>query len=185
MNKISAEQLLQRHSAEYFQEASTFGALSKETIEWLINQGRIYQLESDETLFEIGEHGDNFFIILQGSFAYYKIHDQQYAFIRDYKVGEQIGFMSMIALHNRVGTAIAKQDSIVVEITSTMFQELHNRSPIDFGILMINLSREMARSLRKVDNLVVQKTIESGNSEGLTNDRPVHDKPKIATKSKA
>ncbi|WP_432473632.1 Crp/Fnr family transcriptional regulator [Amphritea sp. HPY] len=162
MKLLTAQKLLQKYSAEYFKEASTFGALSTETVLWLLDNGRIYRLETDETLFEIDERGDNFFIILQGSFAYYKSHLQQYAFIRDYKVGEQIGFMSMIALHNRVGTAVANEDSLVLEISSAVFQQLHNIAPSDFGMLMMNLAREMARSLRKGDNLIVDKTAASG-----------------------
>lgn len=162
MQLLTAKQLLQRYSPEYFKEASTFGALTTETVLWLIENGRIYSLDTDETLFEIDERGDNFFIILKGSFAYYKCHLQNYAFIRDYKVGEEIGFMSMIALHNRVGTAVANEDSLILEISADQFQQLHDIAPTDFGLLMMNLAREMARSLRKGDNLVVDKTAASG-----------------------
>jgi len=164
MKLLTAKQLLLQSSAEYFKEASTFGALTTETVLWLLENGQIYSLKTDETLFEINERGDNFFIILKGSFAYYKCHLQHYAFIRDYKVGEEIGFMCMIALHNRVGTAIANQESLVLEISSDLFEQLHINAPTDFGLLMMNLAREMARSLRKVDNIVVDKTVASGKS---------------------
>ena len=101
--------------------------------------------------------GDAFYVILKGAFAYYKSHDDKYAYIRDYTLGEQIGFMSMIALHNRVGSAVACEDSLVLEVNNTLFSRMHETTPLDFGLLMMNLAREMARTLRAVDNIVVDK----------------------------
>ncbi|MGB0733308.1 MAG: cyclic nucleotide-binding domain-containing protein, partial [Pontibacterium sp.] len=95
-----------------------------------------------------------------GAFEYFKEHRGQSAYIRDYGLGEQVGFMSMIALHNRVGSAVAKSDCQVLEVCDALFHRLHEEAPVDFGILMINLSREMARTLRSVDNLLVSQLCE-------------------------
>lgn len=97
-------------------------------------------------------------MILQGKVSYYKYHDDKYAYIRDYCLGEQIGFMSLIGLHDRVGMAECHSQTITLEIGGTVFQAFHNEYPMEFGILMINLAREMARSLRSVDNLIVDKS---------------------------
>lgn len=172
MKSVTEAEVFNKYPTAYFKNASTFGALTEETISWLFTQGRIIQLDTHETLFETDEHGDNFFVILKGSFAYYKCHQGQYAFIRDYKMGEQVGFMSMIALHNRVGTAIANEESLVLEISNNLFQDLYTHAPADFGLLMMNLSREMARTLRAVDNLVVIKTLEATGQIGLLHNIP-------------
>ncbi|MCW8883878.1 MAG: cyclic nucleotide-binding domain-containing protein [Motiliproteus sp.] len=157
METISAAEVQSKFSLEYFQQASTLGALSESTLLWLLEQGEIFSLEKNEQLFQPDQRGDAFFVILQGVFAYYKRHQGNDAYIRDYQVGEQIGFMSMIALHNRVGRAIAKEDCLALKIATEVFHRLHEQAPMDFGLLMMNLAREMARTLRSVDNIVVDQ----------------------------
>jgi len=39
-----------------------------------------------------------------------------------------------------------------------VFHAFHDERPLEFGILMLNLAREMARSLRTADNLLVEKS---------------------------
>lgn len=148
-------ELLQRIPLSSLGEVSTFGALSEETIAWLLNLGNILELDEGDLLFRPGEPGDTFFVILEGSVAYYKYHDQRYAYIRDYCKGQQIGFVSVIALHNRVGKAVARERTIALQINAPMFYRLHQEAPKDFGLLMLNLGSEMARTIRKIDNIIV------------------------------
>ncbi len=158
MELMSTEQLLKNHELSSFTNASVFGALPETTILWLLQNGKIYFLNKGENLFTQGQRGDSINVILEGQISYYKFHEDRYAYIREYKTGEQIGFMSMIALHKRVGRAEAYQNTIILEIDSDLFHDLHNHAPLEFGILMINLAREMARTLRTVDNLIVDKS---------------------------
>lgn len=158
MKLISAEQLLKTQKLASFTNASVFGALPEASILWLLKNGKIHSLAKGEYIFTQGQPGNSFHVILDGQISYYKFHDDHYAYIRDYKSGEQIGFMSMIALHNRVGRAEAHQDSITLEIGSDLFHNFHDSWSLEFGILMMNLAREMARTLRSVDNLIVEKS---------------------------
>jgi CRP-like cAMP-binding protein len=158
MKLLSTEQLLKNQELSSFANASVFGALSKTSILWLLQNGRIHSLEKNEYIFTQGQPGNSFHVILEGQISYYKFHEGRYAYIRDYQTGGQIGFMSMIALHDRVGRAEAHQGTVTLEIDSQLFHHFHINKPLDFGILMMNLAREMARTLRSVDNLIVEKT---------------------------
>ncbi len=158
MTLISPEQLLKNHELSSFTNASVFGALPETSILWLLKNGRIHSLDKGEYLFEHGQSGNSFHVILDGQVGYYKFHDGHYAYIKEYQSGQQIGFMSLIALHERVGRAEAHQGTITLEIDSQLFHEFHKHAPLEFGILMINLAREMARTLRSVDNLLVEKS---------------------------
>jgi signal-transduction protein with cAMP-binding, CBS, and nucleotidyltransferase domain len=158
MKLLSAEQLLKKHELSSFTHASVFGALSESSILWLLQNGKIHSLEKGDHIFTQGQPGNSFHVILSGQISYYKFHDDHYAFIKDFKTGEQIGFMSMIALHDRVGRAEVRQDTVTLEIDSELFHVFHNDRPLEFGILMMNLARDMARTLRSVDNLVVEKS---------------------------
>ena len=158
MKSLTAEEFLETRDISTFTSASVLGALAEESILWLLERGKIRAMDEGEYLFTPGESGNSFHVILQGGVSYYKYHLGKYAFIRDYGRGEQIGFMSLIALHDRVGRAACHADTIALEIDSTVFHAFHDERPLEFGILMLNLAREMARSLRTADNLLVEKS---------------------------
>lgn len=65
----------------------------------------------------------------------------------------------MIALHDRIGKAVAAEDGYVLEISCGLFSELQERLPVDFGLFLLNLSRETARTIREVSNIVVENEI--------------------------
>lgn len=155
MQATTDTEVLKSLPLEELTQASTFGALSTSAIEWLLQEGRITRISRGETLFRPDEKGDSFFVILDGAIAYYKTESDQYAYIRDYRKGQQIGFVSTIALHDRVGMAIATAESLLLEIDCSLFYRLHKEWPRDFGLLMLNLARDMARMIRQMDDVIV------------------------------
>jgi len=140
-------------------EGSVFGALSEHSIAYLLNNGVLIELDAGEQLFDYGDKGDRFYIVLEGRLDFYKTHNNQTSHTRTINFGEAVGFVSMIALHDKVGKAIAKENSIVLEITSQLFSDFHDDHAFDFGILLMNLSRDMARSLRVLGNALVENHI--------------------------
>ena len=155
MQSVTSSEFLKRNPLEQLKELSTFGALSSETIRWLLEEGRISRLAPGESLFKPGSRGDSFFVILDGHVAYYRPGRDQYAYIRDYNKGQQIGFSNTLALHDRVGMAIATATVLALEIDYRLFNRLRLEFPPEFGLLMLNLARELARTIRNVDDIIV------------------------------
>lgn len=156
MRKLSGQGLMEDLGLPYFRTISTFGALTDTTVVHLIRSGEVLALDPGEVLFEAGEPSDGFYVILKGQMAFHKYHQGHYGFIRNYHFGENIGFVGMIALHRRIGRARAVEDVIVVKISTRLFNDLYESNTQEFATLLMNLSRDMARGLRAVDNLVVE-----------------------------
>ncbi|MEH6579710.1 MAG: cyclic nucleotide-binding domain-containing protein [Amphritea sp.] len=152
MQTLNARQLIEQLGIDYFKEGSTFGALSDEAIRYLLEQGQVLQLDKGEQLFAYGDPGNSFYVVLQGSIQFMKPHKNQYTHIRDYVFGQEIGFIAMIGRHERVANTYAAENSIVVQVSAKQFHALHDTMPADFGLLLLNLTREMARRLRESDN---------------------------------
>jgi len=55
-----------------------------------------------------------------------------------------------------LGTAFANSDSWVLEVSSDLFYALHCEMPLDFGVLMMNLSRELARRFITTSAMLVK-----------------------------
>ncbi|MEL0614415.1 cyclic nucleotide-binding domain-containing protein [Marinomonas arenicola] len=158
---------VQTHETKYdispkrLKEGSIFGALSANAIQYLLDHGTIHEAKKGDEVFHYQDKGESFFAVLHGSLDFFKQHHHKELHTRDIEFGEALGFVSMIALHDRVGTAYAKEDSLLLEVSSTLFSDFHDQYPFDFGILLINLARDMARNIRELSNALVSHEIEN------------------------
>lgn len=159
MKCVSGSSLIDRFGMEYLQNASVFGALSASAIEFLLENGRTLKLDKGDVLYRPGDKGDKFYVVLQGSLSFYQFHKGEFAYIRDHLFGEEMGFVAMIALHDRIGKAVAAENGYVLEVSSGLFFDLHEKYPADFGLMVLNLSREMARTIGEVSNLIVENKL--------------------------
>lgn len=159
MQNLVGRELIEEFGMDYFKNASTLGALSDKAVTYLLENGILFQLDDGDQLFAYDEPGDNFFIILKGRIQFYKAGKHHSTHIRDYLFGQEVGSVAMIGLHNRVGDAFAGEDSIALKVSCSLFHSLHENLPTDFGILLLNLSREMARRLRESDEKLAEHNI--------------------------
>ena len=158
MKTLQAEPLLKQFSLPYFRELASFGALSDEMIHNMLHKGVCVQLEQGEILKPYESPVDGFSIVLEGDLAFYKHCETHDVLTRHFLAGEQIGFDSMIAMIPNSGTEIAFDDSVVLQISASQFFDLHVDFPNDFGLFMINLSRELSREIAMLEDVVGKST---------------------------
>ncbi len=159
MKTIAGVELLQAWGDDYFRALSTFGALQDATIRALLEAGQVMELSQGEVLYRPGDKAGGFYVILKGTIALYMHHHDRDALTRLYCQGEQLGFVDMIGLHDHWSTSVAQQTTTLVHISSDQFFELHLQAPDDFGLLMINLSREMARTVITLAEVIVDQSV--------------------------
>jgi CRP-like cAMP-binding protein len=147
MKQISNSEVETLFPVSHCSDMAMFGALSQDSITFLLEHGRVLHCLQGETLLKKGDISDRFYIILQGSLGYYRYDDSEAIHIRDFHLGEQIGFVGMIGLHVRKGDVLIIKDSYLLEITSSLFNEVCDSFASDFVIFMINMAREMSREI--------------------------------------
>ncbi len=158
MKILDATEYIDRFGVSHLQELSTFGALSEDVIVDLLRKGRIEQLDKGEYIARFDENADDFQVVLQGSLAYYKRFEGRDVLTRYFHQGEQLGFDEMIGLIQRDGTDVALEDSVILNIGSGQFYNLHVDYPAEFGVFMINLARELAREIEMLEDVIGQGT---------------------------
>jgi CRP-like cAMP-binding protein len=156
MKTLDVDFVMEWLGRAYFHELSTFGALSEESVRFLLCGGRLLQLHGGDLLYRAGEPATEFYVVLHGDLRFYKHCEGMDILTRHYGRGEQLGFDGMIGLHPRSGTAVAGEDLIMLEIGSPLFFDLHTQYPADFGLMMINLSRELSREIALLENVIGQ-----------------------------
>jgi signal-transduction protein with cAMP-binding, CBS, and nucleotidyltransferase domain len=159
MERIGFDEFIQSMAPQDMSSGSVFGALSEPAIHFLLERGKLYTVQAGDTVFEYGDPGDCFYVVCKGSLDFFKQHTGKLCHIRVVNFGEETGFVPMIALHKQSGSAIAREDSIVLQVSSTLYAELHQKYALDFGLLTLNLAREMARVIDKMGEALVEDAV--------------------------
>ena len=154
MQILDARETIASLGMAYLNELSTFGALPDAMIENLLHNGVIHRFDRGEYITREQEVTEDFQVVLKGRMAYYKHFEGRHVLTRHFASGEQMGFDQMIGLLAQDGTDVALEESLVLDITSQQFFKLHVDFPHDFGLLMINLSRELAREIEILENVI-------------------------------
>lgn len=165
MKSLTFDQLCELLPVDYFRELSTFGALSEGMVIRLMREGNIFELEQGEELYRLGDHVAEFYVVLSGRIALYHHHKDKPALTHYYEAGEQIGYVGLIALHERKGTALADRNCVILSISRKQYFDLHRSSPETFGLLTLNLAREMARTIGEMGDLIAELRIHPRNKD--------------------
>ncbi|MBV1787353.1 Crp/Fnr family transcriptional regulator [Marinobacterium sp. D7] len=162
MKVLDAQALWDDLGALYFRELSTFGALPDSVVLHVLRGGRVLQLDQGDTLYRENERTDSFFVVLRGVVNLYSLQEGgNRILVRQNPAGTNIGFAAMISLTPHVVSAVAAESATVVEIDSRQFSLLHEEEPEAFGILLLNLTRDIARTLMKLGVRIIE--LESRN----------------------
>src|SRR5210317_880940 len=157
MEVLDADEVIETLGFPYLRELSTFGALSDEVIADMLTNGVIKRFEKGEYVVRINQIAAEFKVVLQGKFAFYKHGEDCDILTRYFCPGEQMDFDLMIGLIPHNGIDVATEESVVLDIGSDQFYKLHVNFPADFGLLMINLSRELAREIAMLEDVIGER----------------------------
>ncbi len=142
-------------SLDACREFSVFGALSDDSIEFLLSHGDCIELSKHEMLYHTGDPSNGFYVVLSGLLAFYKEHQGHSCLVRQYAPGEELGFVGMISLHPRAGWAQMHEAGRVLRVSDAIFHQLQQRNGHDFTLLLINLVRDKSRELTNANNMLV------------------------------
>ena len=158
MQVLSADNIIDSLGLPHLRNLSTFGALSSQVIADMLGMGQIRQLDKGEYLARYGELATAFQVVLQGRIAFYKHSDECDVLTRYFNAGEQLGFDLMIGMIEHNGIDVATESTTVLDISSDQFLDLQQKYPVDFGLLMINLTRELSREITMLENVIGDTT---------------------------
>jgi signal-transduction protein with cAMP-binding, CBS, and nucleotidyltransferase domain len=159
MKAVSLAELEREYPQDFCRKLSMFGALSEESLQFLLQQGTLLSVQPGDRLFSIDDLSEQFYIIIKGAVRFYqhRPEDDVSIPIRLYDEGEQIGFVGMIGLHTRRGDAVVEKEGYLLEISTELFHKLCEQYPEMFMIFLINITREMSREISHLDQLYADK----------------------------
>ncbi|MFT4822463.1 MAG: signal-transduction protein with cAMP-binding, CBS, and nucleotidyltransferase domain [Halioglobus sp.] len=159
MKLLSVEQFKLVMDPSELSAGSIFGALRPEATQFLLEEGKIFEVITGDPVYTYGDRGDRFYVVCSGAINFLKYHKGAFHKVRTATFGQEVGFVAMIDLHKEGGSAIAMENSIVLQITSDLFHELHRTFPTDFGLMTLNLARDMARVISKLGERLIDQSL--------------------------
>ena len=67
MQELQYSERREKFSTDFCHGLSMFGALSDDSLDFLLQYGRLLQVAAGDRLFSVGDKSDMFFVVLKGS----------------------------------------------------------------------------------------------------------------------
>ena len=136
----------------FLQNVSVMAGLDPEALQFLYGLAREEHYLAGEKIIGEGEPGNRMFFLASGSVAVVKNHGTAQAVtLAQLGAGEFFGEMSLVESVARSASVVAADAVTVNTLKGTDFHRLYRDRPDQYGIVMLNLARDLSRRLRALD----------------------------------
>ncbi len=138
-------------SLELLQAMPIFGAISDDTLKFLLERSKDVSVEKDDYFFKENDQGSSMFVLEEGRVAVLKSWVGQTKDLAYLNKGDCFGEMALIEMCARSASIQATKDCTAIELSIDILHELYRHDLEQFTIIQMNMSREVCRRLRKAD----------------------------------
>ncbi|MFI5337343.1 MAG: cyclic nucleotide-binding domain-containing protein [Opitutales bacterium] len=126
--------------------------LDEPAVTFLAGLAREEHYRSGEEIVREGESGNRIFFISAGRVQIVKAHGTAQATrLAEMASGNFFGEMSLVESFPRSASVVAAEDTTVFSLKGGDFYQLYRHRPEQYGIVVLNIARDLARRLRALD----------------------------------
>lgn len=152
-------------SLELLQTMPIFGAISDESLKFLLERAKEMQVAKDDYFFRENDQGSSMFVLEEGRVAVLKSWVGQTQGLAFLNRGDCFGEMALIEMGARSASVQATEDCTAIEVSIDILHELYQHDLEQFTIIQMNMSREVCRRLRKADDLLFQVQMQTSTQD--------------------
>jgi CRP/FNR family transcriptional regulator, cyclic AMP receptor protein len=135
-----------------FRAVPILAGLNEAALELLAGRARDSTFAAGALVVGEGETGNRFFVILSGEVRVCKrLGRPGEVELARLARGEFFGEMCILETLPRSASVVALTEARLASLSSMDFLQLYNRMPDQYGILVLNLARDLSRRLRRLD----------------------------------
>jgi len=136
----------------FLQHAPVLAGLDDEAIKYLSDLAREENFPAGAVIIGEGEPGNRMFFLSSGHVSVIKAHGSaQPVTLAQFGPGQFFGEMSLVESVARSASVVADDAVNVCTLKGTDFHRLYQHRPEQYGIVMLNLARDLSRRLRALD----------------------------------
>ncbi len=152
-------------SLELLQAMPIFGAISDDTLKFLLERAKDVCVKTDDFFFRENDQGSSMFVLEEGRVAVLKSWVGQTKDLAYLNTGDCFGEMALIEMWPRSASIQATEDCTAIELSIDSLHELYQHDLEQFTVIQMNMSREVCRRLRRADDLLFQVQVRSGSQD--------------------
>ena len=131
-----------------------FYELYDNEVEQIARNCNVYQFSAGEKVVRDGDEGHEIYIILEGKLHVEKQTAKGVIRIQPLAKGDVFGEMVLVDENQRSADIVAESKTHVLEISYDTIFDLFKADPRTFGLVMLNLSRMIAKRLRASNEII-------------------------------
>ena len=151
-------------SLELLQAMPIFGAISDDTLNFLLERAKEVRVDKDDYFFRENDQGSSMFVLEEGRVAVLKTWVDQTQRLAFLNRGDCFGEMALIEMGARSASVQATEDCTALELSIDILHQLYQQDLEQFTIIQMNMGREVCRRLRRADDLLFQVRMQSSTS---------------------
>jgi len=129
---------------------SLFGGLSSQQLKAILPHTKRLNAEEGEVIFQQGHLPCNVYVVLKGKIRMDLRRDDNSLASINYIAGDCFGESAVVGIQPQLGTTIVVEDCELLVISRTCLMDIVNTNKELFGMLMMNVAREVSRRLHAV-----------------------------------
>lgn len=149
----------QRH---ILRNLALFGALSDETLDFLLQQSVRLQRAPGDFFFHEEDQAQSVYVLESGRVAVIKHWRGQDYLLKHLDAGECFGEMALIDMHTRSASVVAVEDCEAFSISAAALMGLYEHNLEQFTLLQMNMGREVSRRLREATERIFHLQVRAG-----------------------
>jgi CRP/FNR family transcriptional regulator, cyclic AMP receptor protein len=136
------------------EDVPIFAGLQEDALELLLDHAVQREYATDEVVVREGDASNLLFLIGSGHVRVIKYFGQPGQIeLTTLRAKDFFGEMCIIDTLPRMATVLAGEPSILFSISSMAFHRLYQKMPAQHSILILNIARDLARRLRRLDEV--------------------------------
>ena len=133
---------------------SIFAGLDDSALDILLSKAEESFVPSGHVIVREGEEGNRFFLIESGMVRVCKHYEEseevEFAVLTE---GDFFGEMCILETLPRAATVQALTDATLYSVSSMAFLQLYDTLPKQYGVLLLNIARDLSRRIRRLDEI--------------------------------
>ncbi|MFK8050397.1 MAG: Crp/Fnr family transcriptional regulator [Halioglobus sp.] len=139
---------------ELLAEMPAFGGLNAATLDLVAKLAKPVEVSAGQHFFREGDQTQAMYVLQTGQVEIYKTWESSSKVLRCMVAGDCFGEMALIDFFPRSASALAVESCKALEITTSILHEIYQHDLEQFTLFQMNMSREISRRMRRVDELL-------------------------------
>ena len=145
-------------------KATIFAGLDEGGLRMIVNRCEVISARAGEVIIAERTPATEIFVVLSGSVKITLDQQNNPLEICTYGVGDCIGEASVIGVSHHSASAVVVEDATFLILSRKVLMELFEQDKAFFAFLILNIARELARRLRRTDEMLMDLVKRQRNS---------------------